>query len=52
MMAVGGRETDAGDVTKLSGSGRADDDVLLGRATDPPEETDPVFECWLLPSLG
>ena len=44
-----GNETDAGDV-KLSGSGRADDDKLLGRATDPPDDKEPVFECWF--SLG
>lgn len=45
----GGRETDAGDVTKLSGSGRVDD-KLLGRTTDPPDDKELVFECWC--SLG
>lgn len=47
---AGGNETDAGDVIRLSGRGRVDDDRLLGRATDPPDDSEPVLECWC--SLG
>lgn len=50
LVDAGGNEMDAGDVIKLSGSGRVDDDKLLGRTTDPPDDNELDVECWC--SLG
>lgn len=44
-VGAGGKETEAGDVIKLSGRGRVDEDKLLGRIeAEPPDDIEPVFD--------